>query len=223
MSTRAIITVKQKVEGEGPKSPGIKYAGEEIRRLYCHGDGYPSYLGIRVYNFLNAVKSMGQHGKVHKKVWDWSTSGGRSRYEKISPRGRAYSSMANVLWEADQFLPALTTYLHSKGYGGTYLTNRDPEEEAKRDWTDIEWHYVITLPPFLKAAKPKLEVYEHMYDEHRTPKGWFVKKTASMPELVEKELEERRRYRAEYEKKQKAEEQAKKRSARASSGLHGMR
>lgn len=216
MSTRAIVTVKSTAS---EPFKGEKYP-EEIRRLYCHGDGYPSYLGKRLYNFVNVVKSMGQQGKVWKSGWT-SPVDRPGGYVKRSPLGKAYTGMANVLWEPDQFMTALTTYLHSKGYGGTYLTDRDPEKEAREKWTDIEWHYVITLPPYLKQAKPKLAVYELVGEgSGESRKERFVKKSAPVPELVEQELAERERSRKRYEKEQKARER---KERRASTGLRGLR
>jgi hypothetical protein len=205
VSTRAIITVK----GEG-----------DTRRLYAHGDGYPSGVGAMVNNFLKILPSLGQFGsrKVQTAAWGDYTRGKEGRYKKFSGLGRAYSLMSNVAAEPDQFVPALTTYMNSKGYGSLYLTDRDPEKEAKEEpyGTDIEWHYVVTLNP----TKPRLDVFSHDHN-----KG-FKRHSQSIDELIEAEQAEWRRYQE--EQRQKAAPVAKKKARtvsrkRVSSQIKGMR
>lgn len=209
MSTRAIITVKGTVEYAGGET------SEEVQRLYAHGDGYPSHVGTMVHNFLKVAPSLGGSGKVQKAAFgDWGkTPTTEGRYRSFSGAGRAYATMHNVMAEPDKFVTALTAYMINKGYGGLYLTDRDPVEEAKGRGTDIEWHYVVTLGP-----RPKLEVYEYDFDAKR-----FVKKAASIPELAEQELAAHRKWRAEYAKKQAKEKRATKKRARASGGVRGLR
>lgn len=205
MSTRAIITAK---DASG---------SFDVRRLYLHGDGYPSGVGILLSNFLKVLPSLGQFGsrKVHRAAWgDWK-KGLEGRYQRFSGRGRAYATMHNVAAEPDQFIPALSSYLMSKGYGSVYLTDRDPVKEAKEDWTDIEWHYVVTLK---LDGKPKLEVYEYDYDK----KG-FKRRSRSVEELAEAEQREWRRRQEEYEQEQKSKKKsATKKSPKPSSRLQGM-
>ena len=186
MSTRAIITVK-----------GV----DKTSRLYCHGDGYPSGVGTVLNNFLKVLPSLGQYGtrKVQKAVWgDWEKEKS-GRYDVVSPRGRALAGMYNVAVEPDQFVPALISYLMSKGYGGIYLTDRDPVKEALEDWTDIAWHYVVNLNP--RGGKPKLDVYESTVEGDK----WsFKKHHRSLEELVEAERAEWRRNKEDNKKKQTA-------------------
>jgi len=200
MSTRAIITVK-----------GSSEFAREAQRLYAHGDGYPSHVGIMVHNFLKVAPSLAGGGKVQSAAWGSGPKPGR--YRAFSGVGRAYATMHNVLGEPDKFVPALISYMTNKGYGGLYLTDRDPEEEIKGDgYTDIKWHYLVTLGP-----RPKLDAYEFDFSKKQ-----FVKQSASIPELAEKEQIENRKRAAEYEKA-KAKEKKPKTSRKASTGIRSLR
>lgn len=186
MSTRAVITVKSA-------------DGKDVRRLYAHGDGYPYYLGTRVSNFVDLAPRL--DGNSPSRKVQTSVYGG-SRYGRLSGLGRAYAGMYNVSVEPDKFVPALITYLTTKGYSGLYLTDRDPEKESQEgDGTDIEWHYVITLGSDF-GKKAKLESYYYNSSKHR-----FVKKAGSMKSIVaaEKRADEiaRQKYKAEQEAKTK--------------------
>jgi len=159
MSTRAIVTVKSA-------------DGTETRRLYCHGDGYPSEVGKLVYNFAKFSPRIdgNSSGSTMQKVafGDWSSKDPVKRegkYHKLPPLGQAYSTMYNVTVDPDKFVPALISFMINKGYGGVYITDRDPVKEAAEKGhgdeygTDIEWHYVVTLGKEYGAA-PKVDVFE---------------------------------------------------------------
>jgi hypothetical protein len=102
--------------------------------------------------------------------------------------------MYNVSVEPDKFVPALITYLTTKGYSGLYLTDRDPEKEIRDDYTDIEWHYVVTLGNDF-GKKANLDTYYNDYDKKK-----FIKKAGSMKSLVEAERRASEAYRRKTEK-----------------------
>jgi hypothetical protein len=176
---------------------------------------------MMVYHFAKIAPAIDVNagGKVRNAAFgDWRSKNPakqEGRYSKFSPLGQAYSLMANTSTEPDKFVPALITYMTSKGYGGLYLTDRDPVKEAaarghgEEYGSDIEWHYVVTLGKNF-GVKPKVDVYHDAY--YGGPDGStyqkFVKK-ASIPVLAAKEEEEQRKRIAAYEKEQKEKEEAK--------------
>lgn len=216
MSTRAIITVQSA-------------DGKDVKRLYAHGDGYPSEVGAIVANFAKVAPSFETNagGKSYKAAYgDWKSNNPakrEGRYHKFSSLGRAYSSMPNITVEPDKFVPALITYMTTKGYGGLYLTDRDPEKEAaakghgEKYGTDIEWHYVVTLGKDY-GAKPKVETFESkaygpqevLYIDQRGKKVMygslqhFVSRGTNMDKVVEEEEDQSRKYREEQEKADKS-------------------
>jgi len=138
MSTRAIVKVTD---------------GRDTYSLYCHGDGYPEYLGKRIRAFCHLAPYLdGNHPtnadqRAYRKIADLHEWPNRPRY---------YGRVAtyNVASEACKFVAILSAFLWQKGYCGAYLTQRDGRQEAAEDWTDIEWQYEIELPSLL------LTVYE---------------------------------------------------------------
>lgn len=122
--------------------------GKKIQRIYAHGDGYPRGLGQLVKYFTNIAPGIDPN------------SGFKKRVPKYSP----YGFVPNVAIEPDKFTASLLGYLWKKGYTSAYLTDRDPDQEAKNDWSDVEWHYVVTLPGgYGTGKKPSLKVFEQVY------------------------------------------------------------
>lgn len=135
MSTRAIVTITD---------------GEKTQRIYAHGDGYPKELGQLVKYFTNIAPGIDPNSGFKKRIPG----------SKYSP----YGFVPDVATEPDKFTASLLGYLWKKGYTSAYLTDRDPEKEAKEDWSDIEWHYVVTLPgTYGTGRKPSLKVFEQTY------------------------------------------------------------
>lgn len=142
MSTRAIVTVTN---------------GDQTRRIYCHGDGYPRELGQLVKYFTNIAPSIDPNSGFSKyKAFRTNPKTGKQDY-KYSP----YGFVPNVAGEPDKYIAGLLGYLWKKGYVSAYLTDRDPVKEAKEDWTDIEWHYVVNLGD--RSKKPSVKVYKQEY------------------------------------------------------------
>ncbi len=221
MSTRAIITVKSA-------------DGKDVKRLYAHGDGYPPTVGMLVYNFATKIAPTldinSPNSRVRKAAWGDDKKGTEGRYHKFSGLGQAYATMANVTVEPDKFIPALITFMTTKGYGGLYLTDRDPDKEAAErqnghGGTDIKWHYVVTLGKDY-GGKPTVDAYTAEAYGPKVP-GWinsatgkptmigsrehFVKRGPSIPALAEKEERDRKRMQKKYEKEdreRKAKEEA---------------
>ena len=193
MSTRAIVTVTN---------------GNKTRRIYCHGDGYPAGLGQLVKYFTNIAPVIDPNSGFSKyKAFRVNPKTGKEDY-KYSP----YGHVPNVAGEPDKYIAGLLGYLWKKGYTSAYLTDRDPVKEAKDDWTDIEWHYVVNLPKMGSQAKPALKVYrEESYGEADTRgmhKSHFVElpdvewesydgKTPYWVERKNREAEEKKRKAAE--------------------------
>jgi hypothetical protein len=154
VSTRAIVTATN---------------GNETYRIYCHGDGYPAGLGQLVKYFTNIAPAIDPNSGFSKyKSFRVNPKTGKEDY-KYSP----YGSVPNAAGEPNKYIAALLGYLWKKGYTHAYLTDRNPVEEAKNDWSDIEWHYVVNLGD--RGKKPSLKVYRKEYTgEGPNMKGHFV-------------------------------------------------
>lgn len=141
MSTRAIVTATD---------------GKETYRIYCHGDGYPAGLGQLVKYFTNIAPAIDPNSGFSKyKSFRKDPKTGKETY-KYSP----YGFVPNAAGEPSKYIAALLGYLWKKGYTHAYLTDRDPVKEAKEDWSDIEWHYVVNLG---RGGKPALKVFRQDY------------------------------------------------------------
>jgi hypothetical protein len=150
MSTRAIVTA-------------VSSDGKEKYSIYCHGDGYPDVVGELVRNFVNLAPRI--DGNVGRQVQHAAFGHGEKegRYHKFSQMGQAYSTMFNVSAEPSKFISVLIGYMQSKGYGGVYLTDRDPIAEAAKKGhgdpygTDIDWFYKVVMDG---KGGLKLQVYK---------------------------------------------------------------
>lgn len=127
MSTRAIIKATDE---------------RESWSLYCHGDGYPSYLGERVLKFAELAPKIDPNNHEH--------------YERPSINN-PYSFVPNVSSDADKFIAALAGYLWQQGYTSAYMTSRDARKELGADLTDVDYLYEVTF----RDNKPIVSVYEN--------------------------------------------------------------
>jgi len=213
MSTRAIITVKSA-------------NGKEVPNHHAHGDGYPSTVGMMVWNFAKLAPRIDQNAPQSKRLrtaaWGDFSKGTAGRYRSMPGIMRAASLMANTSVEPDKFVPALIAYMATKGYGGIYMTDRDPEKEAaakgrgEEFGTDIEWHYVVALG---RDYGDKLEVETYEATDYGPRKPLFTDehgkvvtigslqkfvKRGPVPQLAIKERREQKRRIAAYEKEQRS-------------------
>lgn len=115
MSTRAIVKVSDTTE---------------TWSLYCHGDGYPKYLGEKVKAFVELAPKIDPNN--------------HDRYEQTEDYD-PYRCVPNVSFEACKFAAAFAGYLWKEGYCGAYLTTRDAEKEKATEFTDIEYLYKVGL------------------------------------------------------------------------------
>jgi len=172
MSTRAII----RIESEEPDFKN--------RSIYCHGDGYPEFLGRFLVGLVARLPMMDVNHPVRKPggklYWKASVFQALDR--------NPYLFCPNASYEPDKIACVIIGELWRMQYLGTYLTDRIPEEEIEKDWTDIEHVYVIKTPRYLSQGKPTLTWKElkdgekkQYYEEH------------SMGELIQAIREERKR------------------------------
>lgn len=112
--------------------------------LYCHGDGYPSYLGKLVLDFAELAPRIDPNNHEH-----YEHSGITEGYDP-------YRFVPNVSSAADKFIAALAGYLWQQGCTSAYMTNRDARKELESDWTDIDYLYEVTFG----NNKPAVSVYE---------------------------------------------------------------
>ena len=131
MSTRAIIKATDE---------------RESWSLYCHGDGYPSYLGERVLKFAEMAPSIDPNNHEHYKYPD-------PNEVVYDP----YRSVPNLSSDADKFIAALAGCLWQQGYTSAYMTKRDARKEVAGGFTDIDYLYEVTF----KDNKPTVSVYEN--------------------------------------------------------------
>jgi len=151
MSTRAII----RIESEEEKSQSI----------YCHGDGYPEFLGRFLVGIVARLPLMdvnhpsNKPGGIHHRKRDWDRS--------------MFLFVPNAAYEPEKIACAVIGELWRAEYTGTYLTDRVPEEEFEKDWTDIEHIYIIKAPKLYTEGVPELiwkevenkQIVEHSQEE----------------------------------------------------------
>ena len=121
MSTRAIVEVIDE---------------RETWRLYCHGDGYPDYLGRILLDICNELAQI-----------DTNCSDVKSKATLDDVRCPVWPKLwvPNVASEACKTVAVIAGVLWRRGYHGVYLTTRDPDKEVAEDGTDIEHLYRVNV------------------------------------------------------------------------------
>jgi hypothetical protein len=155
MSTRAIVIIQDAKTGNQEEDKW-----NENYSLYCHGDGYPSYLGNLIEKCLDVAVLVDVN--FHKPEGDTY-----QLIEKKDPRLPSWATnpgygFPNAAGEACKLSAFLCGYMMLNGYSGCYLTTRDPFKEER---TDIEHVYIIEV--FHGAKPPKLTWHERLWKNNK--------------------------------------------------------
>lgn len=122
MSTRAIVRF------EGPEGPWSVFVGS---------DGYPEWLGRHLLDFAAIAPETDPNisGKFPPAT-PYESAGAMSHAGKLTADFIGYMFAVSKVR-----MPGGSTVQ----YHSVALTARDPLQEAAKDWTDIEWLYIVRM------------------------------------------------------------------------------